>query len=344
MNMQDKRHISIWLIGCLILLWLIVIIGGIVRLTRSGLSIVEWKPITGVVPPFSEQEWKQTFELYKQYPEYQNLNRHMTLDEYKYIYWWEFIHRVFARLIGAFFLIPFLYFLWRRSLTKKNIIHFSILFLLGGLQGVIGWYTVKSGLRFDPSVSHYRLSIHLSLAYFIFCYILWLLMRMYFTQKRKLDSNGFVLLRFNQVLLFLISIQTIYGAFVAGLKAGYIYNTFPLMEDSFIPEGLIKMNSFFQDILSNKGMVQFIHRNLAYLLLVLAGIFYFKIKISPSYTLREKKTIQHGFYIMLFQIVLGIFTLIYAVPIWLGVLHQANSVLLIAFYTASLNILLYQKQ
>ena len=341
--MQDKRLISIWLVSCLILLWLIVIVGGVVRLTRSGLSIVEWKPITGIIPPSSEQEWIQTFELYKQYSEYQNSNKDMTLNEYKFIYWWEFIHRIFARLIGVFFMIPFLYFLWRRSLAPKNIMHFSILFLLGGLQGIIGWYLVKSGLSKDPYVSHYRLSVHLSLAYFIFCYILWLLMKMYYPQKRKLNPGAFFLIRFNQILLFLISLEIVYGAFVAGLKAGYIYNTFPLMGDSFIPQRLYEVNSFFQAILDDKVMVQFIHRNLAYLLFILAGIFYFKITRS-SYTRKEKKIIQHGFYIMIFQIILGITALIYAVPVWLGVFHQANSVLLIASYTASLNILLYTKQ
>ena len=202
---------------------------------------------------------------------------------------------------------------------------------------------VKSGLSKDPHVSHYKLAIHLSLACFIFCYILWLLMKMHNPVKRTLDAGAVSLARLNSIVLFLIGVQVIYGAFTAGLKAGYIYNTFPLMGGSLVPDGLFKMNSFFQDMFNNKGVVQFIHRNLAYLLFILGGIFYFKIRGS-AYASKEKKILQHGFYIMILQILLGVFTLIYAVPVWLGVLHQANSVILLGSYVASLNIILYQKE
>ena len=323
-------------------------------MTRSGLSMVDWKPLTGILPPLNDGAWANEFQKYKSFPEYREVNRDMTLDGYKFIYYWEYAHRILGRVLGLVFIIPFLIF-WRQKkiptgFTKKMIFAFA----LGGLQGFIGWVMVKSGLQDKPSVSHYRLALHLSLAYFIFCYFIWMILSIRQSTSRthkvitKNDTESKekkkfnFLLTLNQWLIALMSLQIIYGAFVAGLKAGYLYNTFPLMGSSFIPQGFWSMTPLWKNLFENPTSVQFIHRMLGYLLLIV-GIFFTywvcrhlkKDSIRPDSNRNDKirryALISLG--LMFLQVFIGIFTLIFAVPVWLGVLHQANSLILLGSYT-----------
>ena len=321
-----RKQISIWLVSVMFLLCLIVLIGGLTRLTRSGLSIVEWKPITGVIPPLHEEEWIQEFEKYKQFPEYQKKNINMTLSEYKFIFFWEYIHRVIARLIGLVIIIPYLFFFFQNKLTKNLKIHGVLLFSLVCLQGLLGWFMVASGLINNPAVSHYRLAAHLCLAYLIICYVFVLLLNLYSENIRKNNIpkwtyciHGFA---------FVIIIQIIYGAFTAGLKAGYIHNTYPLMGGNFIPDGISYLPSFFQNIFENKVTVQFIHRWLGALLFIFSVFIFFNYRNDLSNN-RQKIFFYLTFLGTVLQFILGIMVLIFGVPIWMGVLHQGIAILIL---------------
>ncbi len=336
--MNHRKQLTIWLFSCLFIVFLIVIVGGSVRLTGSGLSIVYWKPVTGILPPLNDQEWSKEFHAYQQFPEYKKVNFDITLSDYKYIYWWEYIHRILGRLLGLVFLIPFLIFRWQKKintiLQKKMI----IIFLLGGLQGFIGWFMVKSGLSDKPQVSHYRLALHLSLAYLIFCSMLWMMLGFYRPQIRPVEQRKKKSLRLNQWLLFFLGFQIIYGAFVAGLKAGYIYNTFPLMGSYFFPDSAFHLQPFWINFFDSKPMVQFIHRILGYLIFFLGIIFTFQMyKDFP----KEKIIVHISLFLLVLQVILGVATLVFAVPTWLGVMHQGNSLLLLASYLICLYKQLY---
>ena len=296
--------------------------------------MVDWKPVTGIVPPLNNQDWADAFYAYQQFPEYKKVNFNITLSDYKYIYWWEYIHRVLGRLLGLLFLIPFIIFRWQKKIDVILQKKMAFVFLLGGLQGLIGWLMVKSGLGNNPQVSHYRLALHLSLAYVIFCAMLWMILNLYRPQKKAVDQKKKKCLRFNQWLLFFLSIQIIYGAFVAGLKAGYVYNTFPLMGSSFFPDVNFHPQSSWRILFDNKGMVQFIHRSLGYLIFF-GGIF-FAFQMYKNYP-KEKKIIHISFFLLVLQVILGIMTIIFAVPIWLGIMHQGNSLLLLASYLICLH-------
>ena len=329
-----KKELSVWLAACLFMIFLIVIVGGSVRLTQSGLSMVDWKPITGILPPLNESEWFEEFQKYKSFPEYQKMDQKINLDEYKYIYWWEYIHRALGRALGLIFLIPFIIFLFQGKISKNLGVKLFFMFFLGALQGLVGWLMVKSGLSGDPHVSHYRLALHLSLAYFIFCYILWIALGLNhpkkntLTEKQKLPFHG------NLWLIVLLGVQIVYGAFVAGLKAGYIYNTFPLMGSSFFPERFFYLEPAGRNFFDNPGVVQFIHRVLGYILFVLGALFTYYVN---RYHSELKRPTNIAFSLLILQVLLGIFTIIFAVPIWLGVMHQANSLLLLAYYVACLH-------
>ena len=257
--MKDNKKVIYWLlIGCF-LIFTMVVIGGITRLTHSGLSMSDYKLIKGTLPPMNEVQWEEAFELYKQYPEFQKLNYNFTLQDFKQIYFWEWLHRVLGRLVGLVFIIPFVYFLIRKQLSNSTIKKALILLGLGGFQGFLGWYMVKSGLVDRPDVSHYRLAAHLSTAFITFAYTFWVALDLIFPNKKQVSKGYRNLLRFGLVLLLL---QIVYGAFVAGLKAGLIVNTWPMMGNSFI-------SPLVSELLSTEGMialldqpvvVQFVHR------------------------------------------------------------------------------------
>ncbi len=330
-----KKQIIIWLFSCLCVTFLIVIVGGSVRLTGSGLSMINWKPITKILPPLNEQEWSQQFHQYQQFPEYKKVNYSMTLAEYKSIYWWEYIHRILGRFLGLLFLIPFIIFKWQKKIEKTLQKKLFIIFLLGGLQGVLGWLMVKSGLSGKPHVSHYLLAMHLVLAYLIFCSILWIILSLCISGetllKQRRNKVAFCL---NQWLLFFLIIQVIYGAFAAGLKAGYIYNTFPLMGSSFFPNFAFGLQPLWINFFDNKGLVQFIHRNLGYLIFLLGSLFTYQMRNCSS---EQRLFINISFILLFLQVILGITILILAVPISLGVMHQGIALLLLSSYLICLH-------
>lgn len=230
MNYKCDRSIIIWLVFVCLMIFAMVIIGGITRLTDSGLSMVEWKPLMGAIPPLTEAEWLRVFDLYKQYPEYQKVNSGMELSEFKFIFFWEYFHRLFGRLIGVVFFIPYVYFLFKKKIEKKLNKKLFIAFILGGLQGLMGWYMVKSGLIDRPDVSHFRLAAHFGLALTIIGYIFWIILGQINFSNQKLIYYPKLFWSL-AILLVILSVQIIYGAFVAGLDAGLAYNTFPTMGD-----------------------------------------------------------------------------------------------------------------
>ncbi len=299
-----------------------VVIGGITRLTGSGLSMVRWEPIHGVIPPLNEAEWLEEFNQYRQYPEYQKINRGMNLDEFKGIFWWEYIHRVWGRLIGLVFALPMLWFLLRGQLGHGRWLPAMGLLGLGGLQGFMGWYMVQSGLAENPFVSPLRLTLHLSLALLIYTLCFAWALRLY---------NGVNAVRLPPPLFWLASgvlvITIIYGGMVAGHKAGLIYNTYPLMGDTLIAPDVGVMSPIWYDMLHNPATVQFAHRFLAHIAFAigmwLAYALYCRGERLAAYTLAGA---------LLIQFILGVKTLIWGVPLVLGVLHQGNIVLVISAF------------
>ena len=315
-----------WLTICLISVFLIILVGGLTRLTNSGLSITEWELFKGIMPPLNENTWNEYFELYKEIPQFKLINFNMNLAEFKIIFYWEYFHRILGRFIGIFFLIPLLYFHFTKKIKRDYILTCYIIFFLIVVQGIIGWYMVKSGLVNDVTVSHYRLSLHLSTALIIISSIFWLIINI----KNNTHKGFFYLAKKNiifQILFFLILLQVILGAFVSGLDAGKIYQTWPLMGHSLVPDDLIlkNFNNFFD--FNNHSLVQFYHRNLAYLITIyifILGIYIYKKKI---------KKIYYSFKLMIFfliiQVILGVLTLLSGRNIYLASAHQIGSVLLI---------------
>lgn len=295
-----------------------VFVGGVTRLTESGLSITEWKPVTGVVPPMSDIKWQEYFEKYKQIPEYQQINRGMSLDEFKFIYWWEFGHRFLGRITGFVLLLPWIYFAWKGYTNRSLNLKLLGIFCLGAMQGVIGWYMVKSGLSERTDVSQYRLAMHLTMAFLLFSFVLWLAMSLSSNEPRAMNHEPRYL---GWLVIFILFIQIIMGALVAGLNAGMSYNTYPLMDGKWIPDGLFMLSPLYLNFFENITMVQFQHRWSAILLAILVVVFWYKT--------RQIKHSHHMLYALVFQIVLGIKALVYVVPISLASAHQMGALLLL---------------
>jgi cytochrome c oxidase assembly protein subunit 15 len=324
-NSHD-RLIAAWLFVCCGMVFAMVILGGVTRLTGSGLSMVEWDPIFGIIPPLDQETWHETFDLYKQSPEYQKINAGMDLAGFQQIYWFEFSHRLLGRLIGTVFLLPFLYFLFRGWVRRPLVPRLLGMFVLGGLQGLLGWYMVKSGLVDNPHVSQYRLTAHLGLAVFIYGYMLYVALGLWFgTQRSAASPPG--LRRAVAALWTLVFITLLSGGFVAGLKAGYAYNTFPLMNGSLIPESLLAQQPLWRNFFENVATVQFDHRVLA--ITVLLGIVALWLT-GLRHTLPGR--VRFGMHLLLaaglLQVGLGISTLLLRVPVALASLHQAGALLL----------------
>lgn len=322
-----RRQVAAWLLLCCAMIFAMVILGGATRLTGSGLSMVEWDPVFGVLPPLNQEEWEDVFSKYRDSPEYQQVNIGMDLEGFKSIYWYEFTHRLLGRSIGTVFLLPFLYFLARRMLTPRLIPRLAIAFILGGLQGLLGWYMVKSGLIDQPHVSQYRLTAHLSLALIIYCYLLWLLLDLLFPQ-RQMDTarNGG---RKAALMLFtLVAITIASGGFVAGLKAGFAYNTFPKMGDHWLPPAGWILQPGWRNLFENIATVQFNHRVLA--TLTLFSILWFWVySVKRTLPSRVRFGIHALLPVAIAQVILGISTLLLHVPVALGVTHQAGALTLL---------------
>ena len=325
---KDNKRVIYWLLTGCTLIFIMVIVGGITRLTHSGLSISNYKLISGTIPPMNEVEWQEAFELYKQYPEYQKLNSHFDLEDFKQIYFWEWIHRVIGRLIGLVFIIPFLYFLITKQLSKPTIRKSIILLFMGGFQGFLGWYMVKSGLVDRPDVSHYRLAMHLTTAFLTFAYTFWVALDLMFPQKKEVNTK---MRNFIRVGLVILVIQIIYGAFVAGLDAGFIHNHWPLMSDGkFMHETVyIEQDPLYLNFIEGKSGVQFVHRTLAYVVVAFIIAIWIRMRrlMVTRYQLIGMNTLLVGVGL---QFLLGVLTIIYAVPVWLGVVHQVGAFLLLS--------------
>lgn len=333
LNNEDRynRQIALWLLLCAGVIFSMIMLGGVTRLTHSGLSMVEWKPLIGVIPPLNEAAWQATFHQYQQFPEYQKINHQMTVDEFKSIFMYEYLHRVLGRLIGLIFLLPFLFFYFKKRIKTGLTPKLIVMFVLGGLQGLLGWYMVKSGLVDNPRVSQYRLTAHLGAAVIIYGYILWVAFGLLSINK-MVAIQGQSIKRFAFLLSGLIFLMILSGGLVAGTHAGLAYPTFPLMGDSFIPPGLFSTNPAWLATFEDITTIQFNHRIFAYTLFVLI--------IGFSFTVLRKtdsKILHRGIYclvaLLLIQVTLGISTLLMHVPVPLAAAHQSGA---IALFTASL--------
>ena len=330
-NIQDtNRQIACWLLVCAATIYGMILLGGVTRLTHSGLSMVEWKPLVGIIPPLSEAAWQATFAKYQQFPEYQQVNVGMQLAEFKSIFLFEYGHRVLGRLIGVIFLLPALYFWWRGKLNRGLTPKLALMFLLGGLQGLLGWYMVKSGLVNEPQVSQYRLTAHLGAAVIIYAYILWVAFDLLWPSRMAPAPTAW-LGRCAMGLTVLLFLMILSGGLVAGTRAGFAYSTFPLMGDSFIPPGLYSTSPAWLAMFEDITTVQFNHRIFAYTLFVLITTFVVLALRQVQGPLRAALYTLQG--LLLLQVCLGIATLVMLVPVPVAAAHQAGAV---ALFTCAL--------
>ena len=325
---RQRLFIGVWLLTCAALVFSMIVVGGMTRLTQSGLSMVEWDPIMGIIPPLSLAEWDRVFQLHRTSPEYQLINAGMSLAEFKVIFWWEYGHRVLGRLIGLAYFLPLLFFTFKGWVPKGWSLKLGLLFVLGGLQGLMGWYMVQSGLVDVPRVSQYRLVAHLGLALIIFCLLFWYALDFLRTETRtehRSMARGSTVLRVSAAAVCVILLMMLSGGFVAGTKAGFIINTFPTMNGQWLPDGLFALQPLWRNYFENAVAVQFTHRVLA---LVVAAVIVWCVVLAH----KEKLATSHALLALalVLQITLGILALIYRVPLWLGAGHQACAVLLLA--------------
>ena len=320
-NLQIKKNISTWLILMFWIISFMIVVGGLTRLTDSGLSITEWQLFSGFLPPLNDSDWNNYFDLYKEIPEFKIQNYDMSLHEFKIIFWWEWAHRFLGRIIGISFLLPLLYFTVK--IGFKKLIHIYFIFFLICFQGFIGWYMVSSGLIDRLDVSHFRLSIHLIIAFIIISLILW----NYF--KLKIKHTVIKNLKYSSIiLLILIYSQIVIGAFVSGMDAGQIYNSWPLMDSSYFPDDNKLINLFNTSAFSDPSLVQFMHRNLAYIIFVFYLFILIKVYINKLSDLYFSINIVG--LILIAQIILGIFTLLYGAQIVVASMHQISSIFLVS--------------
>jgi len=332
---KDNKKVVYWLLTGCFLIFVMVVVGGITRLTHSGLSISNYKLISGTFPPMNDAAWQQAFDLYKQYPEYQKLNNHFSLQDFKDIYFWEWLHRLIGRLLGLVFFVPFLYFLITKQLSKPTIKKAIILLALGAFQGFLGWYMVKSGLIDNPDVSHYRLAAHLLTAFVTFAYTLWVILDILFPTKKQIEKGFRNLVR---VGLGVLLLQIIYGAFVAGLDAGFIHNHWPMMsEGKFMHKTVYTEQSpLYKNFIEGKSGVQFVHRMLAYVVVIFVFVIWYKAK-KRVLTTYQTTGINALLVVVGIQFLLGVLTIINQVPVWLGVAHQMGAFLLLTAMTFTLH-------
>ena len=321
-----------WLLVCCALVFAMVVLGGVTRLTGSGLSMVDWRPVVGWLPPLSETQWQQSFDRYQQSPEFQKVNSHMKVGDYKNIFWLEYLHRLLGRLIGIVFFVPFVVFAMRGYIRRHQWPKYLLMFALGGLQGLLGWYMVKSGLVNDPHVSQYRLTAHLIAAFLIYAYMFWVALSLLYPRG---GGNKHAWFARTAGLFGLISITIVSGGFVAGLKAGKIYNTFPMMGADWIPPGLTTLDPVWRNFTENTTTVQFDHRLLAITTFLMIIVYFWRVRNIelPARAAKATKALLHT---SILQVALGISTLILSVPLILAVSHQAVAMLL---FTIALTLL-----
>jgi cytochrome c oxidase assembly protein subunit 15 len=332
--MRDSRPVGWWLIAICVFVALMVIVGGATRLTNSGLSITEWHPVTGVIPPLSHDAWQAEFDRYKQIPQYTALNKGMGLAGFKSIYWWEWGHRLLGRLIGMVFLLPLIWFIVTKRIPRGLVGRLVLIFVLGGLQGLLGWYMVMSGLANRIEVSQYRLAAHLGVAFLIFAATLWTALDILRAERppAALRAGPKRLPVLAGVVSALVFCQVLLGALVAGLRAGYRYNTWPMMEGRFFPDGAFSLHPWFRNFFENQGLVQFDHRIGAYLVVTaVTAMWLWGRKRSESREMRRALDIVLAFAWV--QALIGITTLILVVPLPLGLLHQSCA---LGLFTASI--------
>jgi cytochrome c oxidase assembly protein subunit 15 len=335
--MKTNKPVIIWLLSGCVLLFIMVVVGGITRLTNSGLSMTDWHLVTDTFPPTNDATWNEAFEEYKKFPEYQKINIHndFTLEDYKFIYFWEWFHRFIGRIIGIVFIVPFVYFLVKKKLDSETIKKCIILLFMGGFQGFLGWFMVKSGLIDNPDVSHYRLALHLTFAFITFAYTLWVALDLIYPNKIEVIQP---LKNLAQIALVLLIVQIIYGGFVAGLNAGLIHNHWPLMSEGKVIHETVWMEqpTLLQNLTEGKSGVQFVHRTLAYLVVGMIVFLYFS---SKKYTLStlQRKGLNALVVIVCVQFLLGVFTLLLHVPMWLGLVHQVMAFFLLSAMTFTLH-------
>jgi cytochrome c oxidase assembly protein subunit 15 len=334
---KENKSVIIWLLSGCFLLFLMVIVGGITRLTNSGLSMTDWHLVTDTFPPLTEAKWQEAFDQYKQFPEYQKINIHndFQLSDYKFIYFWEWFHRFIGRIIGLVFILPFVYFLIKKKLDTATIKKCIILLSMGAFQGFLGWFMVRSGLIDNPDVSHFRLALHLTFAFITFAYTFWVALDLIYPEKKPIEKSLRTIARYALALLLL---QIIYGGFVAGLNAGLIHNHWPLMSDGqFIHDSVfLEQKNMLLSFTEGKSGVQFIHRTLAYIVVAIMALLYFKSK-KFSLDKWQKNGINSLLIIVVLQFALGVFTLLYGVPLWLGLTHQINAFFLLSAMTFTLH-------
>ena len=326
-----------WLLSILILIGLIVIVGGLTRLTDSGLSITRWDVVSGIFPPFSEKAWDEAFNLYKKIPQFYLSNPDLTISEFKVIYYWEYFHRILGRILGLAFIIPLLFFYYKKVFSREYNIKFLLLFLLILIQGTVGWYMVKSGLIENTTVSHYRLAIHLNLALILFSAAFWYLLNLKNTQSIiffNFSKNNIYL----KIFILLIFLQITFGAFTSGLDAGMLYQTWPLMNQNYFPDDISFNNNLFE-LFNQPSFVQFVHRNLAYLIVLYTLIILFFVLYKRRTDLYKSAFLLVS--IIFVQAFLGILTLLSGVNIVFASMHQLSTIFLllfsIYFYYKSLN-------
>jgi cytochrome c oxidase assembly protein subunit 15 len=334
-NGGDTRAVGAWLIVCCALVFAMVVVGGVTRLTHSGLSITEWQPIVGTLPPLTDGQWNEAFARYRATPEYRQVNPGMTLEAFKGIFWWEYFHRLLGRAIGVVFLLPLLGFLARRRIPAGLAPRLFGIFALGALQGAMGWYMVQSGLVDDPRVSQLRLTAHLGLAFLIFAAMFWtglsLLRAANATDRMRTTAHK----RFAYALTGLIFVMVLSGGLVAGIHAGFAYNTFPLMSGSLVPPDIMLIEPWYLNFFYNMATVQFDHRAIAWVLALTVPVFWWSVRASPAAPGSARIGANLLLALLALQVALGICTLLFVVPPPLAALHQAGAMLLFA---ASLNV------
>ncbi len=323
-SFEKNRKVARWLFVLCGLVFAMVVLGGVTRLTGSGLSMVDWRPIMGILPPLGADDWERAFELYRQSPEFRHINPDMDVDGFKGIFWLEYLHRVLGRLIGLAFAVPFVWFVWKGYIRKHEWPKYTLMFMLGGLQGLLGWYMVQSGLVDNPRVSQYRLAAHLVAAFAIYAYLFWVALSL-LQGNRKARPHPW----FGRTLglAVLVSVTVISGAFVAGLDAGLVFNTFPKMGEYWIPPGALAIEPKWLNLFENVATVQFNHRVLAITTFcsILLYWLYARKAALPERLKRGASALLHT---AVLQVALGISTLLLMVPTFLGAAHQATALLL----------------
>jgi cytochrome c oxidase assembly protein subunit 15 len=329
-DVANRRQLASWLFVCCALVFAMVVVGGVTRLTHSGLSITEWDPIVGTVPPLNAEQWDDAFRKYQATPEYAQVNRGMSLGSFKTIFWWEYAHRLLGRAIGVAFLAPLLWFAARRRIPAGLTPKLVGIFVLGGLQGALGWYMVQSGLVDDPRVSQLRLAAHLGLAFLIFGAMLWVALSLIAPAREPTANAAAPLKRMAYLLTGLVFLMALAGGLVAGTRAGFSFNTFPSMNGQIVPPGMFALEPWYRNFFDNVATVQFDHRAIAWALALLIPLFWWWVRRATAAPRNAPRAASLLLVLAIAQIALGIATLLSGVALALAAAHQAGALLLFA--------------